>query len=903
MNCKLIQKGSYRPTLAIGLMLATSVAFQSCQDDTLTGQPSWLGNSIYEELQKDGNYTVTTRLIDDLGLHDQMSRTGSVTLFAATDAAFDEWFKTNKWGVRSYDKLTTAQKKDLLNNSMINNAYLIELMSNVSADPPETGLAMRRTNSTSVFDTVYVMKHEDMNGTLPAWAWYKENKKDIILFKDGRMMSNGSTAGLSAPMIHFLPAFMRKQAFTDEDITILTNGVATSVSDAYVAGRKVVERDLTCKNGYIQKMDGVVEGFPNMAEILRQHSNTSMWSHLIDRFSAPYYDYYKTQEYNRLYNQSVDSVFTLRYFSDTRKDGMNAEYYPVTSGNPVPVKVPAKLTFDPGWNQYMYENTSGYDLHYDAGVMLVPSNEALDKWWNADGKVLKDKYGTWDNVPDLVLSKLLRVNMLGTFTEALPSKFSSIVNDAKVSMGVTTADVDSCFMGCNGVVYLTNRVFAPMEYSSVSFPALIHQDVMSIIYWAIDELEFTPYLNSMDSYYSLLLPTNNAMLYYLDPCSVGDAQESLLQFYFDNMERKVKAYRYTYTKGENGEIVLGNKVQENVPDAIIKNRLRDVVNQMIIVGSVENDYSYFKSKNGTTVKIENAGKRDQMTVMGGWQLENNAVAKVDSIYDMSTTGNGKSYRMNEQFPMAATKSVYQILNEKEEYSEFLKLLSGSENLPPDDHLLVSTITLNKVKYNCANSAVNSNIRLFGAYNYTVYVPTNESIQKLINDGVLPTWEDYDAQYEISENGSTEEERAAAKAACTMIANRILDFVKYHIQDNSVAVNGAPDTDSEGMAITKNNYESMMLNTETNRFYSLEVDVANKGLTVKDLEGDTRNVVKKDGMYNNICREYWISGSLFNKSIYTTADVLVHQIDGPLFYAASQKTPWKQQLAKSKARRR
>ena len=71
MNCKLIQKGSYRPTLAIGLMLATSVAFQSCQDDTLTGQPSWLGNSIYEELQKDGNYTVTTRLIDDLGLHSQ----------------------------------------------------------------------------------------------------------------------------------------------------------------------------------------------------------------------------------------------------------------------------------------------------------------------------------------------------------------------------------------------------------------------------------------------------------------------------------------------------------------------------------------------------------------------------------------------------------------------------------------------------------------------------------------------------------------------------------------------------------------------------------------------------------------------------------------------------------------
>ena len=407
MNCKLIQKGSYRPTLAIGLMLATSVAFQSCQDDTLTGQPSWLGNSIYEELQKDGNYTVTTRLIDDLGLHDQMSRTGSVTLFAATDAAFDEWFKTNKWGVRSYDKLTLAQKKDLLNNSMINNAYLIELMSNVSADPPETGLAMRRPNSTSVFDSVYVMKHEDMNGTLPAWAWYKENKKDIILFKDGRMMSNGSTAGLSAPMIHFLPAFMRKQAFTDEDITILTNGVATSVNDAYVAGRKVVERDLTCKNGYIHKVDGVMEPATNMAEVIRTNPLTSQWGELLDRFSAPFYNHNATKEYNRLYNNQ-DSVFVKRYFSELSADG-KLQY---DSDNN---KVGALLAFDPGWNHYMYSNTMGYDLHYDAGAMIVPTNDALTNWF--ESSALKRQFGKWENVTDLVLSKLLRVNMIDNFSE------------------------------------------------------------------------------------------------------------------------------------------------------------------------------------------------------------------------------------------------------------------------------------------------------------------------------------------------------------------------------------------------------------------------------------------------------------------------------------------------------
>ena len=899
MNCKKMKHGVFRPAFAIGLMLG-SVALQSCSDDILTGQPSWLGNSIYEELQEDGNYTVTLRLIDDLGLHDQMSKTGSLTIFVADDATYDQWFKTNKWGARSYGALSLAQKKTLLNNSIVNNAYLIELLSNVSGDPPETGLAMRRPTASSVFDSVFVMKAADMNGTLPAWSWYKNNNKDIVLFKDGRIMNTGTTSNLSAPMIHFLPAFMQKAKFTDEDITVLTNGTAISVSDAYVGGQKVIERDITCKNGYIQKVAGVLDETPNMAEILRLHPELSMWSHLIDRFSAPYYDRNKTIEYNRLYNQNVDSVFTLRYFADVRKDGLTTQYYPVTAGNPAPQKVAATLAFDPGWNQYMYENTSGYDLHYDAGAMLAPTNAALEAWWNADGKVLQDKYKTWDNLPDLVLSKLLNVNMIGTFTDAIPSKFNNIINDSKVSMGVKTSDVDSCFVGCNGVVYMTNRVFSPMAYSSVSFPALIHQDVMNVIYWAIDELEFTPYLNSMDSYYSLLLPTNTAMLTYVDPCSYGESQETVLEFYFDNTEKTVKARRYACTIDENGNVTKGIKLQESVPPTYIKNRLKDLVNQMIIVGSVENGFTYYKSKNGTMVKVANAGVKDKMTVMGGWQLEHNTGARVDSIYDMSKTGNGKSYRLNEQVPLPASKSVYQTLREHEEYSEFLKLLSGSENLPAEDQLLVSSMTLSGNKYNSANSATNSNIRLFGAYNYTVYVPSNESIKQLIDNGYLPTWDDYNAQFEIAESAnSTAEQKQAAEAACTLIKNKIFDFVRYHMQDNSVAVGGAPEQDTEGNYLLKNNYESMMLNAETNRYYPLEVDIEDKDLVIKDLTGDVRRVVKTNGLYNNICREYWISGNGFNKLLYTSADAVVHLIDGALFYSSSQKTPWRQQLSNAK----
>lgn len=893
MNSKQRKRFPVKAGLVLCLA-AGAMTMQSCSDDVLTGQPDWLGNSIYEELANQGNFTTELRLIDDLGLKDQMSQTGSQTLFAANDDTFAEWFRTNSWGVRSYEQLSTAQKKLLLNSAVINNAYLIELMSNVSAKPPLSGRAMRRTTTSSIFDSITVMRWQDMNGELPAWKWYVKNQKDLVIFRDGQMMTRGNTANLSAPMIHFLPAFMQEHNFTDEDISMISNGVATSTGDAYVGGHKVVQRDITCKNGYIHVMDGVIEPFRNMAEIVHQHANTSMWARLIDRFSAPYYDANKTYEYNRLTGSNVDSVFTLRYFSDARSDNAYTNTYPATAGNPLPGNVPATLAFDPGWNQYMYYNTSGYDLHYDAGAMLVPTNEALNEWWNRDGKALQDMYGSWDKVPDLVLSRLINVNMLGTFSSAIPSNFANIMNDAKVSMGVTTADVDSAFLGCNGVVYLTNRVFTPMEYSSVSFPALIHQDVMSAIYEGIDAYDFLPYLNSMDSYYSLLLPTNNALLTFVDPCSYGDNLKTLFEVRYDSVNKKLSAQRFACTIADDGMVTKGSRMALDVPESYVKNRMNDLINQLIIVGDVESGYKYYKTKQGSLVRVDNAGKSN-MSISAGWQLEHNNPSYVTEIYDMSKTGNGKSYVIDSNVPEPASKSVYQTLTEHSEYSEFLKLLNGSTLLPSADRILLSTQRLQGTPYNCSNPNNNANISLFGNYNYTVYVPTNASIKKLEEDGVLPTWDDYEAL--VNANSGNENE------AAVLVKNRILDFVRYHIQDNSVAIDMAPEVDANGKPITDNSFESMMLNTNTNRYYPLDVHADKNTLTVTDRNGNKRTVVKEDGLYNNICREYWLSTSGDYKSIYASADAVVHLIDGPLFYSTSQLTPWRSAAKKYSHRKR
>lgn len=858
--------------LGCGLLMGVW-SLQSCEDENiLTGQPSWLGESIYAQLQKEGEYSTLLRLIDDLDQKEVLSHTGSKTLFAANDEAFQKWFEKNTWGVKSYNQLSLAQKKLLLNNSMINNAYLIELLSNVSGTPPMEGLCMRRETATTIYDSVHVMSPAEMPNNY-TWQKYRDGNKRIPILMDAT----------TAPMIHFLPAFMQYYNITNEDLAILTNHQASSINEAWVNGKRILDHDITCKNGYIHKVDGVIESSPNMAEILRQHPQMSMWSHLIDRFSAPYYEDAATKQYNRLYNNE-DSVYSLRYFSK------NSVGQVANDTDPDKEAVTALLSFDPGWNQYMYVNTMDYDLHYDAAAMIVPTNEALTKWWNNEGRDLQTEYKEWDSIPDATLAKLLNVNMLPTFTNAIPSKFDNVLNDAKEPLGIKKEDVDSCFMGCNGVVYLVNKVFTPAEYSSVAYPALAHASTMNIIYWAIDELNFLPYLLSMDSRYSLLLPTNDGMMYYIDPAFYGKVENStgyeapsLLEFYYDPTKPqadRVQARRYNCTIDEEGNIIQGARTQATVSRSVINDRLRRLMDQLIIVGDVEDGHEYYKSKGGTLLHVQKMSDgENKLAFAGGWDLEHNRSLKVKEG-EIYTKVNGKSYQVNERMPLAAQKSLYLTLKGNDMFSKFLDLIDYD-----DTGLMISKLSN---KYNAGLSDQGSkNFRLFDNYNYTVYVPTNESIQKLIDQGILPTWEDYEAQTE--EIWGTE---ALADSARNVLKNIIVDFVRYHVQDHSVAVNMAPENGTY-----QNVYESMMRNPETGRFYPLHSNAAGGQLSVTDVMGNVRHVITRDGLYNQICRDYWFDGAVGSNTatIFMTSDAVVHLIDDALYY--KNMTPWRQQLNK------
>lgn len=936
-----------RHLLVGGALCAAGFGVFSCSDtyDLDTEQPSGL-NSIYGYLEDQGNYTNTLQLIKDLGQAEILSKTGSKTMFVADDDAFAEFFKSNPWGVKSYGELTYTQKRLLLNSAMIDNPFSTSMLS--TAEGPAKGEVCRRSSSLTLYDSVLVVdtKSALADEILPNNSFFAEkrsNRDTLVLYTD---------ASNAAPLVHFTYKFLAGNKLQSSDVDFLYNQPAGTRGndDVYVNHAKVTEQNIFCKNGFIHKVDRVITPLDNMAEIIRKDDEVSIFSGILERFADAYTTPSITDAYNNVKGTDYDSVFVKRYFSD-RSAGSTRESdaaYPqtddVTAG--YAHNFDASLKFDPGWNGYMPLSADPRDaMMEDMAVMLVPTDEAVNEWWNnGDGTVIKDYYGTIENTPNSTLDDLVRVNQQFNLTKTLPSRFEEVLDDANEPLGITIDDVKEVIIGCNGMVYKTNKVFAPKSYSSVLFPAVVDTTNFNIIKTAIDVLDYDKYLNSMVSKYIFLLPTNKGLLSYIDPVSYGQTTSHLWEFKFDptkSKEQRVYADVFkcefdtlsgAWTKGEKVTTIENQSMKDlNKP---LRNRVEDLLDNIIITSGYEEGKLYYRTKGNSFIRVE--GVTEGSNVYGAFQAERDMPLVVKQTYSMS---NGHALVVDGPI-MGSRKSVAMRLSENPEFSTFLEIVqkSGavSGNNAKDNWTAVASgeglgNLFNIKTYGDvgaedkpAGSATLKATYLLNNYHYTVYAPTNAAMEEAFAMG-LPTIADLEAAeaYDAEQAELELESDSAAR-----IKEAMLDFVKYHIHDNSVYVDGGSSpasyesakteliasttvaenvteeklADYEGKIKSKTKNEDGTYNViyytgkySPGRPYKLHVNATASGITVTDNIGNTHNVVMTEGLYNIPATEYWVKGTLtaastpYNFQLDNSSSVVVHAIDGPLVYADGKHT--------------
>lgn len=900
--------------IGMACLLFVCATVHSCRDEYYYDdrEPDFLGASIYEYLDEKGEFTLFMKVIEDLDYKEVLSKTGSKTLFVANDEAFLKGIK-EEWGFDSYSQLTPAHKRIILNNSMLDNAYLLELMSSMpSSDAdsePIVGRCLRQLTSANVTDTIGFFYDADLPQNNKEWDRFRQTGIRLAL------------DATKTTMVHFLEEQLYQNSITAEDLNILLNNrYNATIKDAFIFDKRVIDQNVTCKNGYVHQLDGLLIPPANMAEEIRTNGETNIFSRMLDRFAVPVPNASLTADYNRIYHYGDDAnaeqVYEKRYYTTGSNRGASGSYDRYTDLDEIEHVAEGTLFFDPGWNEYRSGVGSAVSTRdNDMAVIFAPNDAALEEYFSTgEGQALIERYKEIDSIPMEDIQYLLRNMMKVSFNAAVPSRFPSIMDDARDPMGVEKKDIEKCIIANNGLIYITNKVYSPARYVAVTAP-LLFSDTLEIANWAVTRYEYDKYLLSMGSHFSLVVPSDGCMT-YIDPYTINDPEPTLYKFQFypnaANEAGKVYAETWTY---DPATMELKEQKNNLTTSTRIENLLKQMYEYYIVVGDFTNGNKYHMTKGYGTIKVETDANNQVTHIIGGSEAQKGTQIPVGHTYPQK---NGNTYRLDEGMIQPPTQSVYKVLSTTDEFAEFYNLCIGSDYVldvigPRDRTGVVIQDSIKRYKIFENLGGLDLNVRTFNTYHYTVYAPTNDDILRAYDAG-LPNWMDLEIEAELIDTmkvrredmqGVLDELRYTATqeeidlmqaeidtmnaeittriAALKKEMELIVNFVKYHIQDNSVYVDNLPHSITEGEEVKYVvKYETAALDELTKRFSTVTVQTQDGTITVKgDIDGtdNTCRVINDPStegtLYNIMTRDIEFSG----QNISTSSYAVVHLIDG------------------------
>lgn len=944
------------------ILLAVSGVASSCKDEYLLDdqKPTWLDVSIYEKLQRSGQNNYYLRLLADpdvnnaedadnnRGWVDVLSKTGSKTVFVADDAAWEKFFESNAllpksdpWSnATSYENLSLAQKKLLIHTSMLNNAMVMENLSSGGTNSASRGMLLRRNTDVETTDTITYVSGDDLpinyninNEEKDYWSRFRTENggKGIYLVTD-------STPSM---MIHFTNEYLSRNRITPEDFKVFANQERVT-SDVHIYDHRLMEQDAVCENGYVNTTSGVLKPLASMAEVLRTNGRTRIFSHMIDRWSAPFYSPTITRAYEGIMASKgiewKDSIFVKRYFSERSFGGRALNSDPDGLPFQDATATQTTLKFDPAWNGY-YEDNSRPE--YNMSSMFVPVDDALWDYFSPNGggwqliQTFCDPTVTYspahteedyeklfrniDQIPRATLRSLINVIMFPKFTDAVPSKMTKLRDDAneQIFYDDDREHIIGTLLASNGAIYLTDQVYGPADYTSVTAPAYISNDKL-VMRWAIYygsvagetqylTLNYYAYLKAMKSRFAFFLPTDDAMKYLYDPVSFKSLQPRVMELSKITVTNNSFPIRsiMKYYSPETGEI------KQRIPSynaswEEVSNRLKDVLETHTFVldsrEEIDSDVDeYYISKNGSPMRVTREDGRI-VKVQGGFQLENEANGLENTnngvtenkVTDFHRQQNGRTYILDS--PLVATpRSVYSILTndgkmDDPDFQNFYELcIPDNEILHKcglvDDNKQASEQVKDERKYEIFSSrspentyAVDENVTFFSNYRYTIFVPTADALEKAIEDAKLPSWEniknDYE-QCEKEEDGKTLVHGADSLRLQTKITC-LTNFIRYHFLDNSVFVDKSDIAESERVSASYDRDKGL--------FNKVMIQRNNGELKIKDVNGG--NWLTVDGRYNLMARDVFCNKAVEQQGmnavqIETSSFAVMHQIPGVL----------------------
>lgn len=856
------------------------------------------GSTLYDNLQALGNYTTYLRLIDSFGgiqrafkneiTDDERKYMGSfdtLTVFAPNDEAFDRFFAHNAWtdeqgnAISSYEQLSDGQKLSLIYMSYIPGFVTAN---NLHANENVKGY-LRLYSYDRQFNLV-PYKHTggtDINTFPPDSYSYIDYAKELNQHKvDGVWIGYGTIGDYSGAAFAYRGGTMiwnddywQYNGLSHDDLSFIGAADTEGSEHIKIGNAHITQPNQRCKNGYLHLVDEVVVPQPNLMYNLAQArlgGKCSLASSLVQRFNYLKYDYLY---YNDAFNVS-DSAWTVRNSLLDRVSTTTIQTPAIILPTDEALKAFLLASDNPLW-QFGINKDNYYDM-----LMSLP-REVLQPF-------VKEWFRT-------------------SFTDVLPSRYSNMrsAKGHQLLAGVTTPEayklaVQQVIHAVDGIIVVVDAVPNAEDLrNELTFVKLAGQ-VAGAALTANDRYEYntnaapfsTNYQREMHNKpFAMFVPTDEGLKKYglVDPMSMASNNRVSWRYWSltpqgisSNEDGQIavaaKAYRYSYKEVRNTEAdrPLGVTTSSPANEICTKDTgfgptkrqlLTDMLDQHIVLQDVNSllntQRHWYLSRSGMPIYMKEHTNTN-IVVNGGMQIDLNEKDVADK-HDCTLQLVGQNDTGTSVFidrPMQpTTQNVYQRLQSNDAFSMFFdcaNALNGAYDLKNQLFDIETSEALNRkytifadfsgsyARYGNANTML---VNFFHNFNYTIFVPTNEGMQKAIAEG-LPTIESIEQFVEESLDGNgqlPDDKREQAQARYLTLLN----FLKYHFCDKSYFLEPdleSGDTEQTTTAcIDASNQQALTADINSGNGMLMVRDASNRYKAVKP---DLANIIARDAEFND-----------------------------------------------------
>lgn len=460
-------KHTRRPAWAILFILLLGGLYTSCKDkiDEYYATPEWLKGSIYEVLEKRGDYSIFLKGIELANMKPILNGKSILTVMAPTDSAFTVYLN-EKWGGKKIEELPASEITKLIGFHVLYYAFDKEKLTNFR---PKEGDGA---------------SEEEKRKNAGLYYKFRSKSLDEITIEE-------DTSGMDVSVYHlerFLPVFSY-QMFQTKQIDPKYNYEyffpKTTWSDNYgfnVSNASVDEYAVIADNGYVYLVNKVLRP---LETIYTELASNEDYSDFLELYNA--YEYYQ-----------LDDNLTLEY-------GDGTDLYQHYHSSPL-----ANIATE--WPVTDYRMVS--ELASTSYSVFAFNNAAMRTFFNDYWKV-----GGYDSLGAVSKTSIeyLLFNSVYTSSIVFPEEIKNGLVENSYGT-IINFDVDAIpesnrIICVNGALYESEELTPPAMFGSVTGPAFQYKKFSYFLdMLSVSDLVLT--LSSNETSFIMLYPSDDLMNRY-----------------------------------------------------------------------------------------------------------------------------------------------------------------------------------------------------------------------------------------------------------------------------------------------------------------------------------------------------------------------------------------------------